>query len=137
LEALVARTLRMMEATQDKHIRMVGLSATLPNYQDVAQFLRVNLKTGLFYFDNRYVHLILLVLTIGAGISFLANLITTFGLFLMGSAYASEVSESSITNGTVSLEYWGEIEKLKENLASRAKLKTAFLSIVLLQIDPV
>lgn len=33
--------------------RIVGLSATLPNYQDVAAFLRVDLKTGLFFFDNR------------------------------------------------------------------------------------
>jgi replicative superfamily II helicase len=27
-------------------IRIVGLSATLPNYQDVATFLNVNLTTG-------------------------------------------------------------------------------------------
>ena len=40
LESLVARTLRQVEATQD-HVRLVGLSATLPNYQDVAAFLRV------------------------------------------------------------------------------------------------
>ena len=33
---------------------MIGLSATLPNYQDVATFLRVDPKTGLFYFDNSY-----------------------------------------------------------------------------------
>jgi pre-mRNA-splicing helicase BRR2 len=31
----------------------VALSATLPNYQDVAAFLRVK-KSGLFYFDNSY-----------------------------------------------------------------------------------
>jgi len=41
-----------METTQED-VRLLGLSATLPNYQDVATFLRVNLKTGLFYFDNR------------------------------------------------------------------------------------
>lgn len=42
-----------MEASQ-KMIRIVGLSATLPNYKDVATFLRVNLQTGLFYFDSRF-----------------------------------------------------------------------------------
>lgn len=35
-------------------IRIVGLSATLPNYKDVASFLGVNLDTGLFYFDASY-----------------------------------------------------------------------------------
>lgn len=35
-------------------IRIVGLSATLPNYLDVAHFLRVNPEIGLFYFDLRY-----------------------------------------------------------------------------------
>jgi hypothetical protein len=35
-------------------IRIVGLSATLPNYKEVAHFLRVNLDTGLFYFDSSY-----------------------------------------------------------------------------------
>jgi activating signal cointegrator complex subunit 3 len=35
-------------------IRIVGLSATLPNYLDVAQFLRVNPQKGLFYFDGRF-----------------------------------------------------------------------------------
>jgi pre-mRNA-splicing helicase BRR2 len=52
LESLVARSIRQMETTQED-VRLLGLSATLPNYQDVATFLRVNLKTGLFYFDNR------------------------------------------------------------------------------------
>lgn len=33
--------------------RLVGLSATLPNYQDVGAFLRVKPK-NLFYFDNSY-----------------------------------------------------------------------------------
>lgn len=33
---------------------MVGLSATLPNYEDVASFLRVDPAQGLFYFDNSY-----------------------------------------------------------------------------------
>ena len=35
-------------------IRIVGLSATLPNYVDVARFLRVNLYQGLFFFDSRF-----------------------------------------------------------------------------------
>jgi activating signal cointegrator complex subunit 3 len=35
-------------------IRVVGLSATLPNYKDVALFLGVNVETGLFYFDASY-----------------------------------------------------------------------------------
>ncbi|VFQ99826.1 unnamed protein product [Cuscuta campestris] len=53
LESIIARTIRQVETTKD-HIRLVGLSATLPNYQDVAVFLRVNLDKGLFYFDNSY-----------------------------------------------------------------------------------
>ena len=35
-------------------IRIVGLSATLPNYIDVARFLSVNPYTGLFFFDGRF-----------------------------------------------------------------------------------
>jgi activating signal cointegrator complex subunit 3 len=35
-------------------IRIVGLSATLPNYLEVAHFLRVNPDKGLFYFDASY-----------------------------------------------------------------------------------
>ena len=35
-------------------IRIVGLSATLPNYCDIARFLRVNPQRGLFFFDNRF-----------------------------------------------------------------------------------
>uniref|UniRef100_A0A8C6VLA8 U5 small nuclear ribonucleoprotein 200 kDa helicase n=1 Tax=Naja naja TaxID=35670 RepID=A0A8C6VLA8_NAJNA len=53
LEALVARTIRNIEMTQED-VRLVGLSATLPNYEDVATFLRVEPTKGLFYFDNRY-----------------------------------------------------------------------------------
>ena len=53
LETLVARSIRSIETTQEE-VRLVGLSATLPNYQDVATFLRVNHKTGLFHFDNSF-----------------------------------------------------------------------------------
>ncbi|KAK1566906.1 hypothetical protein Q3G72_005877 [Acer saccharum] len=54
LESIVARTVRQIETTKE-HIRLVGLSATLPNYEDEALFLRVNLeKKGLFHFDNSY-----------------------------------------------------------------------------------
>ncbi|KAL2891261.1 Antiviral helicase SLH1 [Ceratocystis lukuohia] len=53
LESLVARTQRQVESTQSL-IRIVGLSATLPNYLDVADFLRVNRWRGLFYFDQSF-----------------------------------------------------------------------------------
>jgi antiviral helicase SLH1 len=53
LESLVARTQRQVESTQSL-IRIVGLSATLPNYLDVADFLRVNKMAGLFYFDASF-----------------------------------------------------------------------------------
>lgn len=53
LEALVARTIRNIESTQE-NVRIVGLSATLPNYKDVSTFLRVKPETGLFYFDNSF-----------------------------------------------------------------------------------
>lgn len=39
IETIVARTLRQVESSQSV-IRIVGLSATLPNYIDVADFLR-------------------------------------------------------------------------------------------------
>ena len=35
-------------------IRIVGLSATLPNYKDVAEFLKVSEETGLFHFDGSW-----------------------------------------------------------------------------------
>lgn len=53
LEAIVARTVRQIESTQEM-IRLVGLSATLPNYEDVAAFLRVDPEKGLFFFDNSF-----------------------------------------------------------------------------------
>ena len=53
VEAIIARTIRRMEQTGD-FVRLVGLSATLPNYQDVATFLRVEPSKGLFYFDASF-----------------------------------------------------------------------------------
>jgi pre-mRNA-splicing helicase BRR2 len=53
LESIVARVLRQVEATSEP-IRLVGLSATLPNYADVAAFLRVKPEKGLFFFDHSY-----------------------------------------------------------------------------------
>uniref|UniRef100_A0A673AIY4 U5 small nuclear ribonucleoprotein 200 kDa helicase n=1 Tax=Sphaeramia orbicularis TaxID=375764 RepID=A0A673AIY4_9TELE len=53
LESLVARTIRQVESTQSM-IRILGLSATLPNYLDVASFLHVNPYIGLFFFDSRF-----------------------------------------------------------------------------------
>ncbi|KAJ1738110.1 DEIH-box ATPase, partial [Coemansia sp. RSA 1591] len=52
LEALVCRLLRTQEQTQER-VRLVGLSATLPNYEDVATFLRAP-RDHVFYFDGRY-----------------------------------------------------------------------------------
>ncbi|KAJ4417767.1 Pre-mRNA-splicing helicase BRR2 [Neurospora sp. IMI 360204] len=53
LESIVARTLRKTEQTGEP-VRIVGLSATLPNYRDVASFLRVDTNTGLFHFDGTF-----------------------------------------------------------------------------------
>jgi pre-mRNA-splicing helicase BRR2 len=47
LEATVAQTIRQMEKVSE-YVRLVGLSATLPNYPDVATFLRVDKKKGSF-----------------------------------------------------------------------------------------
>jgi pre-mRNA-splicing helicase BRR2 len=52
LESIIARTIRQVETLQQQ-IRLVGLSATLPNYRDVGTVLRVR-KEGLFYFDQSY-----------------------------------------------------------------------------------
>lgn len=52
LEAIVARTIRSIEETQ-QNVRLVGLSATLPNYGDVAAFIRAK-PSGVFYFDNSF-----------------------------------------------------------------------------------
>lgn len=53
LESLVARVIRQVE-TSAEPIRLVGLSATLPNYADVATFLRVKPNKGLFFFDHSF-----------------------------------------------------------------------------------
>ena len=53
LECIVNRTLRQGDKLKE-NIRLIGLSATLPNYKDVAQFLGVDFGKGLFYFDSSY-----------------------------------------------------------------------------------
>jgi pre-mRNA-splicing helicase BRR2 len=53
LEAITARTIRQIETTSEL-VRIVALSATLPNYEDVAAFLRVKPESGLFFFDNSF-----------------------------------------------------------------------------------
>lgn len=53
LESIVSRTIRRIEQTGDP-VRLVGLSATLPNYRDVASFLRVDPVKGMFHFDGSY-----------------------------------------------------------------------------------
>jgi pre-mRNA-splicing helicase BRR2 len=53
IESIISRTIRQVETTQEM-VRLVGLSATLPNFEDVATFLRVNPEKGLFYFDNSF-----------------------------------------------------------------------------------
>ncbi|CCH61478.1 hypothetical protein TBLA_0E04240 [Henningerozyma blattae CBS 6284] len=51
IENIVARSLRGHYSTRIP--RLVGLSATLPNYMDVAKFLRVP-DEGIFFFDSSY-----------------------------------------------------------------------------------
>ena len=53
LESIVSRTIRKVEQTGDP-VRLIGLSATLPNYRDVASFLRVDPMRGVFHFDGSY-----------------------------------------------------------------------------------
>lgn len=53
LESIVSRTIRRIVQTGDP-VRLVGLSATLPNYRDVASFLRVDPINALFHFDGSY-----------------------------------------------------------------------------------
>ena len=64
LEALVARTLRLVEQTQSM-IRIVGLSATLPNCHDVGRFLRTG-DEGLFIFGPEFRPVPLAMTLIGA-----------------------------------------------------------------------
>lgn len=54
IEAIVARCLRLEEADPTNHMRIVGLSATLPNYKDVARFLNVDIDEGLKVFGPEY-----------------------------------------------------------------------------------
>jgi len=53
IESVVARLHRWVESSQ-RSVRLVGLSATLPNYEDVATFLRVDKRRGLFYFGPEH-----------------------------------------------------------------------------------
>ncbi|KAF2253152.1 Sec63-domain-containing protein [Trematosphaeria pertusa] len=53
IESIVSRTIRRTEQTGEP-VRLVGLSATLPNYKDVASFLRVDPEKGLFHFDATF-----------------------------------------------------------------------------------
>ncbi|KIW33062.1 uncharacterized protein PV07_04561 [Cladophialophora immunda] len=53
IESIVSRTIRKIEQTGEP-VRIVGLSATLPNYRDVATFLRVDPEKGLFHFDGSF-----------------------------------------------------------------------------------
>ena len=53
LESIIARTVRQVETTQEM-VRLVGLSATLPNFEDVATFMRVHPEKGLHVFDNSF-----------------------------------------------------------------------------------
>eukprot|EP00397_Hematodinium_sp_SG-2012_P000336 GEMP01000336.1.p1 GENE.GEMP01000336.1~~GEMP01000336.1.p1 ORF type:complete len:2004 (+),score=418.53 GEMP01000336.1:621-6632(+) len=52
IESVVARTMRFAE-TSGHFCRLVALSATLPNYRDVAAFLQVT-ENNIFYFDSSY-----------------------------------------------------------------------------------
>ena len=60
LESIISRIM-LSKISKNKYdhannleIRLIGLSATLPNFYDVANFLQVNVKKGLFYFDSTY-----------------------------------------------------------------------------------
>jgi activating signal cointegrator complex subunit 3 len=52
IESVVARLHRLVESRQ-RQVRLVGLSATLPNYEDVARFLMVP-DRGLFFFGPEH-----------------------------------------------------------------------------------
>eukprot|EP00768_Dysnectes_brevis_P004185 gnl/Dysnectes_brevis/2987_a3680_779.p1 GENE.gnl/Dysnectes_brevis/2987_a3680_779~~gnl/Dysnectes_brevis/2987_a3680_779.p1 ORF type:complete len:2302 (-),score=441.14 gnl/Dysnectes_brevis/2987_a3680_779:144-6620(-) len=53
IESLVARIWQHVEASQ-RPLRVVGISATVPNYTDVARFLRVPLDKGCLVFGPEY-----------------------------------------------------------------------------------
>ena len=53
LESIVARTLRLGDIG-DAEVRIAALSATLPNYEDVARFLRVDSSMHLHVFGPEY-----------------------------------------------------------------------------------
>ena len=50
LESIVSHTIRQTQEV----IQLVGLSSTLPNCTDVATFLRVDPKKGLFHFNSTF-----------------------------------------------------------------------------------
>ena len=52
LEAIVARAKRTIQVTRHE-LRIIGLSATMPNYQDIAEFLNVK-PSGLKVFNECY-----------------------------------------------------------------------------------
>ncbi|KAL7455807.1 hypothetical protein ACHAWC_007346, partial [Mediolabrus comicus] len=53
IESVVARLHRWVESSQ-RQVRLVGLSATLPNYEDVATFMHVDKAKGLFFFGPEH-----------------------------------------------------------------------------------
>ncbi|KAM0684055.1 putative steryl acetyl hydrolase mug81 [Mitosporidium daphniae] len=72
LETIVARTLRYVEGAQ-RMVRIIGLSATLPNFMDVAEWLRVAVGKGLFFFDASFRPVPLKVTLIGLSNTLLRN----------------------------------------------------------------
>ncbi|SCM03506.1 pre-mRNA-splicing helicase BRR2, putative [Plasmodium chabaudi adami] len=62
LESIITRVNRYVDnnassisdVNKNSGIRLVGLSATLPNYEDVGIFLRADPKEGIFYFDYSF-----------------------------------------------------------------------------------
>lgn len=65
-----------------QNIRIIGLSATLPNYIDVAHFLRVDPKQGLFFFDGRFRPVPLAQTYVICTINFYIFFNTFFNIFL-------------------------------------------------------
>ena len=51
LESLVVRAFMTIQRTQNP-LRIIGLSATLPNYRDIARFLKA--ENGTYYFDHTF-----------------------------------------------------------------------------------